>query len=348
MSICRSKRGLVNAVGTLSNWLFGTMDDKDRIEIQKHLNTVDKNNHNLIINSQKQIRINEHFNNTFKQIKNIIESDRNIILSEFNKIKKMNQPIIENNLYCDQLFKIQMIKDKIEHIQDNVASARYGMLHPNILTDDEIKEYEIDINKLQYIKLGIAKFEHNLLIFAIKIPKTFSKVQLKTLIPIPNKEYNEIDFPIEIIFEYNNLTYRYENLKMLNELSISKHCVFKKNCELVKNKLSEIISIDDETIVIKNALEISINQTCNERNLILSGNFLIHFNNCTIKILDHTFLNIKKIFEERFYYEKNPNVIYNFTNKILFQDIVLENKDNIDKITELKFHKNIAYTIIMV
>lgn len=33
----RQKLGLINAVETLSKWTFGTMDDYDRQNIQKHL-----------------------------------------------------------------------------------------------------------------------------------------------------------------------------------------------------------------------------------------------------------------------------------------------------------------------
>ena len=43
----RAKRGLINVGGYALNWLYGTMDDDDRQNIENHLRIVEKNNHNL-------------------------------------------------------------------------------------------------------------------------------------------------------------------------------------------------------------------------------------------------------------------------------------------------------------
>lgn len=58
----------------------------------------------------------------------------------------------KQNLYLDQYTKIQLLKSKIEQIQENVVSAKYGILHPNILTSEEIVKYNIDYNKLKYLQ----------------------------------------------------------------------------------------------------------------------------------------------------------------------------------------------------
>lgn len=60
----REKRGLVNIVGTTYKWLFGLMDEDDREQILNHLEITDKNNHNIIKTVNKQIHINENFNET--------------------------------------------------------------------------------------------------------------------------------------------------------------------------------------------------------------------------------------------------------------------------------------------
>lgn len=64
-----------------------------------------------------------------------------------------------------------------------------------------------------------------------------------------------------------------------------------------------------------------------------------------MKILDNQFSNVIKIFEERLYYSKNLNMSKNFTDKITFEDIVIENENNISKLEELRFYKNISYGI---
>lgn len=336
----RPRRGIINGVGTMSKWLFGTMDEQDRQNIEKHLQTVDHNNHLLITNYNEQITINQQFHKTIKQLKSIIEGDRSILLNQINNLQKS---LIQQNLYLDLLFKIQLIKEKIEIIQDNLASIRHGIVHPNILTEEEIEKYEIDFYKLQYIKLGLAQFEKDSLLLAIKIPRKIKTIQLEIIIPVPNKENKEINYPNEIIFTYNNKTYKYEKLKTLNELSLSKNCIFKNNCELINCKLTEIIQIDEETIVIKNANKIKVNQSCDNRNIILTDHALIHFNNCTLKILDHNFSNVKESIQQRFYYPLNQT--FNFKNKVTFNDVVIETENNIEKIKELKFHKKFSYVL---
>lgn len=337
----RSKRGLFNAVGMASKWIFGTMDDQDRVKIEQSLQDLSSNSHQLEINSLQQIRINDQFNKTFNQIKQIIEQDRILISTQLDSIQKRG---LQENLYLDQLFKIQLLKDKIEHILENIASARHGIFHPNILTDEEIKEYNIDFHKLQYVKLGAAKFENSLIIFAIKIPKEFETIQLRMIMPMPNKNFKEIFGDNEIVFEYKNQMYKYENLKTLNELSLSKNCIFSNNCNLIRNNKTEIIEIDQETIVIKNAVKLMINQTCDDRNLTINNNVLIHYNNCTIKILGHKFSNVKAVLHERFYYPKSQN-FSNFSTKLTFEDIILESEKNLNKIEHLDQHKNISYVM---
>ncbi|CAD7078603.1 unnamed protein product [Hermetia illucens] len=244
----RQKRGLMNIVGNAQNWLFGTMDDQDRCDIDAHLHTLDVKNHNII--------------------------------------ETINQQV------------------------------------------------------------GVATSNKNLLLFAIKIPKEFVTVQLKRLLPIPNKQNKEIDYPSETVFTLNENVYKYEKLKTLNELSLSKHCVYRQTCNLIKNENTEIIELDSETIIIKNAKQLNVSQNCDTRKLSISGNILIHFSNCTLKILDHYFTNTEEKFRDRFYYPTNMT-FNNFTDRITLEDIKLDNIKNINKIKELQVHKTISYQFII-
>lgn len=339
----RVRRGLINIIGSAEKWLFGTMDEEDRIKIEEHLRILDSNSNNIVNGFNGQIRINDQVNKTLVQLKNIILKDRNLILKEFDRLSLG----LKQSLYFDQLLKIQILKEKIENIQDNVASARHGILHPNILTDKEIEYYDIDFYKLQYIKLGIGKFQNSTLIFAIKVPKTFTEVQLKTIVPISNREGKEIDWSQETIFEMDKNIYKYEELKTINELHLSKHCSYKKDCKLIKNNKTEIILFDEETIIIKNAYNLTLNNTCDKRKLILSGNTLIHFNNCSLNILNHILSNTKQIIKERFYY---PNIeeFKNFKDKVTFEEFLINFENNIEEIKQIKNDKHISLGINMI
>ncbi len=155
----RQKRGLINAIGTISKWTFGTMDDYDRQTIENHFLQTDKK-------MTEQIHVNEHFNLTIEQIKNIVKSDRKEIERSVNSINKRINEEYQQHMYLEQFTKIQLIKSKIEQIQDNIVSAKYGIIHPNILTNYEITKYQIDFNKLKFLQLGIATFNNTFLPFA--------------------------------------------------------------------------------------------------------------------------------------------------------------------------------------
>lgn len=54
----RHRRGLFNFIGTAHKWLYGTMDNNDREEVENHLNIIDINNHNIIGSVNQQVKIN--------------------------------------------------------------------------------------------------------------------------------------------------------------------------------------------------------------------------------------------------------------------------------------------------
>lgn len=72
----RHRRAFGNLLRTGLKWLFCSMDDKDRTEIKEHLSIVDENKHMIINNLNKNIQINNHFNETFTKLKDIIEAHR--------------------------------------------------------------------------------------------------------------------------------------------------------------------------------------------------------------------------------------------------------------------------------
>ena len=105
-----------------------------------------------------------------------------------------------------------------------------------------------------------------------------------------------------------------------------------------------IQEISDDTLIIKNAHNESLIQTCDERNFILQNNYIKNYANCKIKINQKSFNNNKTKFIEKLVH---PVRMLNQTyeTKISFDNIVLNNFKNIKEIEELKYHKNITYGI---
>lgn len=78
----RIKRGFINIKGQTYNFLYGTMDDKDRIDTEYHLNIKSDGLHNSITALNQQIKKNNNFNQTFITLKDTISKDRHKMLNQ--------------------------------------------------------------------------------------------------------------------------------------------------------------------------------------------------------------------------------------------------------------------------
>lgn len=142
----------------------------------------------------------------------------------FDELSKQNNEIIRKSLYLDQMIKLRYLENKINQIQDNIASAKHNIVHPSILTAEEIEAYNIDFYKLKLIKLGIMKYKDELLVIAIKIPQNYIRTDLKLITPLPNKDFIEIEENNEYIVEIENKILTYQEDTMLKDLKTSKMC----------------------------------------------------------------------------------------------------------------------------
>lgn len=331
----RHKRGLINLVGTGFKWLYGTMDDNDRQNIEEHLKTIDENNHNIINQSNRQVYVNDHFNKTFLTLKQTIENDRKKIINQLNSINQGNKHVISKILYLESILKIKIIKDNLEHIQNNIASSRIGLMGNNILTNEEIDKYNIDLEKFQNIKLGTFKYDECKIIFAIKIPKSTFKAKLYLITAMPNQNSEELLIEDQTIVRINNTRYKYVNdpdFKTLKEFNLCNNCVKSKN---VKFELKEI---EKGLLLLKNCINVSLNSNCDERNSKLNGNYLLTFSNCEVYVNNRTFTNKQEKFVQRFVI---PNDIRLHVNRseLTFDDLIIKQAENIEFIKELKYQR---------
>lgn len=188
-------------------------------------------------------------------------------------------------------------------------------------------------------------YKDDLLVIALKIPLNFYTTDLRAIFPMPNSNFYEIDDNVEYFVNVNNITYTFKENTPLKYLDISSSCIVMENCKLRVNKKFQIINVDDETIIIKNAIRKKLIQNCDDRELTLNGNYLISFYNCEIQIDNFIYLNKNERVFDKFHYETDINAFTENFN-ISFQNISLEkNYQNIREIKELKLHKNISYGI---
>lgn len=72
----RNKRALVNVGGRIINWLFGNMDDEDRLRIENHFKDVDLKQSSIIDNLNKQVKVNNEMQGYLQNIRLVVEQNR--------------------------------------------------------------------------------------------------------------------------------------------------------------------------------------------------------------------------------------------------------------------------------
>lgn len=135
-----------------------------------------------------------------------------------------------------------------------------------------------------------------------------------------------------------NVYFTSKNKKELQP--VKDHCIenlFKENmnCHYEQNLIEEIVEIGNNNIIVKNINIQTLQQTCNDLNIVLKGNYLIKFENCKIIINDTPYIRNTYLYEP---IVPNPiqEINYTSTVNLTFEKLHYENIQNIKHITELK------------
>lgn len=268
----RHKRGLANIVGDGLKFLFGTMNEEDRVNMEKALrdlktNTVTSNEFNAMI---------DHINK------------ENEILQKFQKETSRLQNKLTEKIYSDMF--LDNVKLYLEHIQDiqlAIQLVRLGIINPKLI--DVQTMTSMSTLEFEHIKTSIW-LENDLIYFVLSIPTHFRTYKRLKIIPIPDKNHNELKINEEENYaSKDNEIYRLQNNKIILE---NNECIRnlmnnnKTNCQYIENILPHITFSEPNIIITKNLETTEIEQNCNKLRIKIKGNNIIRFNNCKIKIND--------------------------------------------------------------
>uniref|UniRef100_U5ETB3 Putative retrovirus-related env polyprotein from transposon n=1 Tax=Corethrella appendiculata TaxID=1370023 RepID=U5ETB3_9DIPT len=193
----RSKRGLINILGKGLKSLVGTMDSEDSDEIYNHLQTLDTNSKQLISQSNKQITINTQLIDSVNKMKNII-NEQNDIIENFltksnNKTNQLEIKIHSTNLALNFYTDVTEVNKIITEIKDNILLSKLNVPAHDILTKEEMRDFNITIDLLPFIKNIVLLKDSNTLIFALSIPKFSECTYFKAyVIPFPNSRLEQL------------------------------------------------------------------------------------------------------------------------------------------------------------
>lgn len=337
----KQRRGLINLGGKILKWVFGTLDESDKQEIEEHLKTTDINNHNSIDTLNKQIKINNDLQENMQILTDRINENQKLTMSLLNNSIRINRDNLKQLHFIQVLTNINLLNDEIDKIQENIIFAKHNIMSRSILTPEEIDFYEVDISKLQEIKSSLLQMG-NKLIFVIAIPKFYSELAKKCkLIPIPNENYEELAIEETDILLFKGKGYLDDGQYYFKNLKVTKDCIQSLvnnelgKCKKIKNIKFEIKELKQNLILIKNADNEKMRNTCNFLEYKLNRNYIINFNNCSIEIGNVKFQNLEKEFMQ---HVTLPNYleIGNISEAVNMKKLHLKQIKNINEIKEIK------------
>lgn len=343
----RNKRGLINGFGTLLKWIGGSMDDNDRVEIERHFKVTENNLEILANHYNQHIKINSQIDENLKTLSQHINKSQKEILEKINtlahKVEKIDKELHEFKYIQQTKENLQSILNSLEKIEDTILFSKLEILSKDILTPTEIKEYSINTEKLKNIRIAVAQHEKIILI-VLQIPIfTVEKYFLTTIIPIPNRDKLELKTEYTHVITCRNEIYmNTEKNSKQKLLPITDNCISQlmnnpNNCTMKQNVSETIIPVTEEIIVTKNLEETKLIQNCNDQDLIIKDHNIIRFTNCKIRIKGNIFKNQIK------YVEHNvilPHIIKNISyqkeNNLTLEYVHSKHLENLKEIKLLK------------
>ncbi|XP_055645603.1 uncharacterized protein LOC129782449 [Toxorhynchites rutilus septentrionalis] len=286
-----------DSIGTAWKWIAGSPDAEDLRLINSSLN-------DLIDQSNEQLKANHVINERITAITNNINqlidhhtSLNTILLKEMDAITLLLSLDATNNI--------------LEEIEDTILRSRVSLPSSKLLTLKEIFLIESILNEqgittdfpedaLNYVKPKVAS-RNDTLLYILEIPKTHGDCQIIKVIPLIVNDTVITDAPSYIIKSNKKLFTTNEPQKTVQQLHetqpFSDHCVFpivmglESHCYVTQSNQTTIQSLPGSKLLIVNVKNQFISSNCGPHNRILTGNFLLNFEKCSIQIENETFVS---------------------------------------------------------
>lgn len=101
----RQKRGLINQIGTVGKWLFGSMDNGDRKKIDQHIQNIEHGIQDTIQTVNQQIHINDYFNRTLR----LLVTKENAIINNHNDVTNSLNDMLREQKKLELFWKTKSI-----------------------------------------------------------------------------------------------------------------------------------------------------------------------------------------------------------------------------------------------
>lgn len=189
----RTKRGLIDGLGTLIKTITGNMDANDAITLNKHIEKIFENEQNINEELDNQNQINkkmiERFDNITKHVndqqENIVKYLRHFQDEIGNKVKSEEYTRRYVQLLNQIDYSINLLNDHINSISEAVILSKLNIISKHILSKNELS-YIYDSFKEQNVKL--ISDEHVYEMLKLQAYYNNSNIVFNIQIPIVSKE----------------------------------------------------------------------------------------------------------------------------------------------------------------
>lgn len=247
----RQRRGLFNAVGSLSKTLFGTLDDDDAQKYNEQIETIKTNQDHLLLLIKNQTLIVETTANIFNKTRTDIIDQFNLINTKFRKIEETTNKMDSEFARLNATLELETLSSLIVLIStrfqstlnillDLVTDVRHGKPHPSIITPKQVDDLLTSIQKNlpKELTLPVDRFSNSILqiyrlgqistaivgdkiIFNLKIPLPLREsYQLYKVVPLPTRHNNDYVF-IQPSLEFLVVDYNREHYYSLNKMDLN-------------------------------------------------------------------------------------------------------------------------------
>lgn len=347
----RSKRALINALGSAIKYIAGNPDSDDLEIINQNLGMLERQENLISKSLAKQTIINEQIQIKINNITDTLKKINKQIISQSN-----NSLIVKTDLeYINLIMNIDLLVQILNNIEEQIEFAKLNILNRNLLSYED-KIYIFNRLKAQKLKVdypdqifqystGSVIIKGTDILILAKIPiledNEFDLINIQTL----NINNTRISTDIKLVAKHGDIIYKQTQLcdicdettliddecihGLLNHLT--PRCVLKPARQPIR-----IVEIKRGIVLIDTNKNVLISDSCNGSRLINTPT-IIETNNCTIKVMNYTFNNQNHPTTQEEY------LIPIYGKRLTQLNLTAENNDfthikldNLDKLQEIK------------
>ncbi|HEY9486357.1 MAG TPA: envelope fusion protein, partial [Nitrososphaeraceae archaeon] len=149
----RSKRGLINFLGSVIKFITGNLDEKDKIKYDNLIDNLHKNQENLILENNHQISLTKdliaNYNKTIKALilnEKTIANDINDLQGSLREAEfEFHYEMFLKSIFDQLNFNLNIIIQLLQDLENAITFAKLGIPHYSIISR---KEFNTILTKL--------------------------------------------------------------------------------------------------------------------------------------------------------------------------------------------------------